>query len=407
MPETTRIPWSVASQRLIIRTKMGALGASQTELERQLAGDRRWQELTERYPELAITPVFMAGDGSGLSSEAQTYYEVLLPSDWAEATELANAATEILVDIDSIESVFFVSLSPQPEEDLGIEDAGGRTPQLFLMESVNDQKDASLAEFRGPSQDNPLISPNRWQEGAAHTESTRAVIEKLLRGKIQGVFVTSMCITKGQQNQFWRDCTSTQICELLKLLNSSIHPGDILLIEQQIWGWFEGKAGNAPIELDPSNQAALAAAAEKGIIVIEPAGNGFPNGNDKPYVGIDLAEIGLETGNGNITGQYAICVGACNEGATERLADSNYGAAVACFCAVTEGQDYGGTSAAAAQLACLAWWVQWKAMSAPDDPGPLSLNEMRTALVLYDTTDPAHGVMLNVGNIIAEHFPTP
>ncbi len=418
MPETTRIPWSVASQRLIIKTKMGALGASQAELERQLAGDRRWQELAERYPELAITPVFMAGDGRGLSSEAQTYYEVLLPSDWAEATELANAATEILVDIDSIESVFFVSLSPQPEEDLGIEDAGGRTPQLFLMESVNDQmksvndqEDGSLLGFRGASQDNPRISQKTWVEGAAHTVNTRTVISTLLRGQAQVVFATSMCIRKedipkGKQKQVWGDCTSTQISELLKLLNSGIHPGDILLIEQQIWGWFEGEGGNAPIELDPDNQAALADAAAKGIIVIEPAGNGFRFGDNEAYSGVDLAKVELEEGGGNITGRNAICVGACNADATERLADSNYGSAVTCFCAITQKKDeYGSTSAAAAQMACLAWLVQRQAII--DSGQPLNLNDMRRTLVAYGISVPEQGVMLKMDEIMRNHFSTP
>lgn len=282
-----------------------------------------------------------------------------------------------------------------------------RKPRLVVMEKVYNPKGnggrghlkvRAVPSFAGPRENDEAFDRRNFRDRDFHSQQTLTRISRVLPRDSE-VDIVSSLLKKGG---FWAQDIKFLLTEIMSPEQEMMAPGDILLVELQIRGRFEDKFGNAPIELDPSNQAALAAAAEKGIIVIEPAGNGFPNGKDKPYVGVDLASVVWPEDNSRgITGENAICVGACTDDG-ERLPTSNFGQAVVCCGAgplgTIDGQTYGGTSAAAAWLAAVAWQVQNRVM-ATDRP-PLSLAEMRATLTSSGVRVPALGVKPDLNTII-------
>ena len=84
--------------------------------------------------------------------------------------------------------------------------------------------------------------------------------------------------------------TTLKIAEAVKTATKRLSPGDILLIEQQSLAGprFDGLVGRGllPIEFEKPVFDAITAATAKGIIVIEPAGNGFENLDDPIYKGV-------------------------------------------------------------------------------------------------------------------------
>jgi len=60
-----------------------------------------------------------------------------------------------------------------------------------------------------------------------------------------------------------------------------LEPGDVLLIEQQLWAF----DNYAPVEVDPATFDAIAIAVQKGIIVVEPTGNGGHDLDDPKWGG--------------------------------------------------------------------------------------------------------------------------
>ncbi|HVF91152.1 MAG TPA: S8 family serine peptidase [Blastocatellia bacterium] len=84
--------------------------------------------------------------------------------------------------------------------------------------------------------------------------------------------------------------TAPKVADAIKMATRRLDPGDILLIEQQSLAGprFDGLTGRGllPIEFEKPVFDAIKAATSKGIIVIEPAGNGFENLDDPAYKGV-------------------------------------------------------------------------------------------------------------------------
>ena len=81
-----------------------------------------------------------------------------------------------------------------------------------------------------------------------------------------------------------------KVGDAIRTATRRLSPGDILLIEQQSLAGprFDGQTGRGllPIEFEKPVFDAIKAATNKGIIVIEPAGNGFENLDDAVYKGV-------------------------------------------------------------------------------------------------------------------------
>lgn len=84
--------------------------------------------------------------------------------------------------------------------------------------------------------------------------------------------------------------TTVKVADAIKMATRRLDPGDILLIEQQSLAGpkFDGLTGRGllPIEFEKPVFDAIKAATAKGVIVIEPAGNGFENLDDPAYKGV-------------------------------------------------------------------------------------------------------------------------
>ncbi len=78
-----------------------------------------------------------------------------------------------------------------------------------------------------------------------------------------------------------------RIAEAINTAVRRLQPGDILLIEQQspFGPRFDPNTGRgwAPVEVEPDVYEAIKNATDKGIVVIEPVGNGFDNLDDPAY----------------------------------------------------------------------------------------------------------------------------
>lgn len=101
-------------------------------------------------------------------------------------------------------------------------------------------------------------------------------------------------------------------------------PGDVILIEQQMWGPTPEVYDFVPVEWDPAVYDAIKAATAAGRIVIEPAGNGAQNLDNTAYYGTSFPMGKTDSG--------AIIVGAanaCTAGSElSRMSYSTYGSRV-------------------------------------------------------------------------------
>ena len=444
-----------APQRLIIKARAGAFGEYRDQLEEQL-GDQLgggWAQLKERFPELTINRAFrglegLSEDGTegGMESEiegdseeneqsvlreAMTYYEVLLPPGREEALEVGNALSDFLNSVDAIEFTYFESPpAPQPSCDgtnrpyLSIAPRGmnvnpiqggaaHKWPRVVDLERVWDRNShpqlahvGVLPGFEGPA---PGSGYDNFVEEDFHATRSLCVLVASGTPSAQNpgtlecdgllppeapVFLAS---SLDREQSRWVERINSKI-ELVTQPNNGMQPGDILLVELQICGRQRdsGAEVEAPIELEPANDTALRLARARGIIVIEPAGNG----------GVNLKDVNLWQGDrlGPISGTNAICVAACHAIASnapiERLPESNFGAAVSCFCwgenVPTEVGIYDGTSAASALIAGAAARIQGATMTSLQQR--LRVKQMRVALKrgTDKTEDLQIGVMPNL-----------
>lgn len=164
----------------------------------------------------------------------------------------------------------------------------------------------------------------------------------------------------------WVESLAAQIDKLTDRNNGIMRPGDILLVEHQVFGRLKTNCSAevyAPVELEPAICKALADARAREIIVIEPAGNGQRNLADlRQFGACEKNEIGLSG---------AIMVAACQQpdgqGNHNPLLSSNRGTPVKCYAwgeqimslHPTKPMDwFGETSAASALVAGVAALLQ-------------------------------------------------
>ena len=180
---------------------------------------------------------------------------------------------------------------------------------------------------------------------------------------------------------------SVNVAEAIALATDELGFGDVLLLEMQT-------TGKLPVEVNPAEFAAIELAASKGIVVIEPAGNG-PWDLDRVSADPELApawDLALRQDPNRIPDSGAILVSGCRSDlephapeAHRRVPDFGYGSRVDCFAwgehVVTAGTNnppsvggvhdpgsldpnkwydsrFGGTSAASAIIAGVALVVQ-------------------------------------------------
>ncbi|HOU40815.1 MAG TPA: hypothetical protein PK829_06065 [Promineifilum sp.] len=417
-----------APQRLIIKTREGAFASYQDRLEEQLGEQlgSGWAELHERYPDLTIGRAFrgIEGNDDSVPPEVLTYYEILLPPD--QALEVGRAASILLERLsDQIEFTYieappapqptcsgvprpYLNAAPRGMNVLPFQgSAADAWPVVVDLERAWDATShprvahvGVLPGFAGPS---PADGYARFVGEDLHATRSLSVLtaaENPVTHDCAGllpanapVFMASSLVWEPDG---WVERINSQI-ELVTKPGNGMQAGDILLIELQIPGRDRHGCVEvlAPIELEPANQAALATALSRGIIVIEPAGNG----------GTNLTHLKLwdRCQAGSVRGVNALCVAACCAIAPEdiapvRLLASNFGSAVTFF---SWGENiptnvlpalelYGETSAASALIAGIAARVQSAAMTRGS--GRLNIDQLRAALQLGATLAPGQSI---------------
>jgi hypothetical protein len=86
------------------------------------------------------------------------------------------------------------------------------------------------------------------------------------------------------------DANTLRVAQAVRRATDNLRPGDVMLIEQQSFTGprfdFRTGRGLLPIEFEPEVFEAIKDATSRGIIVIEPAGNGSENLDDSIYNGV-------------------------------------------------------------------------------------------------------------------------
>jgi hypothetical protein len=183
----------------------------------------------------------------------------------------------------------------------------------------------------------------------------------------------------------WRDSITRKTADALLFAVSHMRAGEVLLIQAQTRA---PSAGGAlmPVEIEDANFEVIAfAALQRGVVVIEPAGNG----------GVDLDQfehpkhgLFLNRASPASRDSGAIMVGAATLGSTSRVADSSYGSRIDCFAlgeriTTAHGKNdythvFSQTSGASAIIAGAALLLQsWRSLQGRE---PLNALEMRNLL---------------------------
>ena len=239
------------------------------------------------------------------------------------------------------------------------------------------------------------------------------------------------------------DALGARIEDAIVAATNALSAGDVLLIETEIWGWEEGEDAEGqfvwvekikPVEANSTVFDAILAATTKGVIVIEPAGNGtlcidelihkFDDGTKKPLNKCDSGAIVVGAGSShpdaaaNGTGaDLHRRSGKSNWG--ERVDCWSWGDAVATVFAsgAAAPSVFEGTSSAAAIIAGLAVGLQGAfKMTASTATEPILTPDrmrelMRTPSVLahkqFDDNDAQIGKQPDVQKIVDEHLRLP
>ena len=196
-------------------------------------------------------------------------------------------------------------------------------------------------------------------------------------------------------------------------------PGDVLLIEVETAG---GAEGGFPVEVDDHHFDAVRLASSLGMVVIEPAGNGWTgpgptehahNLDDPipPRPGNITTPV-LNRGDPAFTDSGAVMVASCASttqpaGGHERQPKSSYGSRIDCYgwgedvtSPYTDGANpdtdysgyFGGTSSASAIIAGAALLVQHMAIRSAFPAARLSPVQMRALLGSWDRGTPIYDI---------------
>lgn len=444
----TRRPRDTAPQRVVIKLRPNALPNTYADrLENQLPEvGVAWEYVRGEYgdaaPRLTIDRVFrgLRGRPVGVRPELLTYYEAVLPADRDKAFEVGKAIITQLRPLDHlIERVYFASPpAPLPQIPCGLQRlyldtaplgmaitanrpaGGGVWPRVVHLERVYDPNNVALRHLAlaGVAIANGQGGPTEAQYANAAnfaTEMGHAVCVLGILGGLanpphceglipaaQVAFATSLA--RDSEGK-WPERIASQIETLTNPANGHMGRGDILLLELQVYGRREGECDpsepdpdesawvEAPVELEPDIHEALLQARDRGIIVIEPMGNG----------GSDVATLrSFGTCEALRPDSSAILTAACNVPAPIqtaphfREASSNFGDRVVCYSwgakikTLKAGDaaavvDFSKTSGASALVAGVAALVQKAAINSIGRC--LTPDEMRQAL-----TQPTPGV---------------
>jgi hypothetical protein len=127
------------------------------------------------------------------------------------------------------------------------------------------------------------------------------------------------------------DAATLRVAQAIRRASDNLRPGDVMLIEQQSFTGprfdFRTGRGLLPIEFEPEVFEAIKDATSRGIIVIEPAGNGSENLDDSIYNGV--FDRGRRDSGAIMVGSGKPPAGLYGDGPDRvRLPESNFGSRV-------------------------------------------------------------------------------
>ena len=421
------------------------------------AWDSLVKDYSQLAPYLTIERVFhgqlgQPGEPGAARRELRAFYEVTLPANAGQTVQsgICGAIVDRMQQFrTSFEDVYLASPQAEvPQNPCGKQDTyltsmgmrmtraqtadgvptasraalGGKWPRIVHLERIyvpNDEKLshdelADIGVIRG--QGGPTRAEYKndavFDDDMSHAVKVLAILGG--QGKpphCQGLVPASQvffasALVKDQAGQ-WVQRIADQIEMLTNPNNHCMEAGDILLIEMQSYGWLKGKGGCSPngwnpsdkervfvpVELERDVHEALIDARTRGIIVIEPVGNG---GQDLKDLVSYCRCLPLDVDTGAIL--TAACDIPLSTGHKAHMS-TNYGDRVVCYSwgadivTVRPGEkgvmalsaksptiEFDKTSGAATLVAGIAAQVQHQAMSTPGLNRFLTPSEMRAAL---------------------------
>lgn len=213
-----------------------------------------------------------------------------------DAVALANA----LNADPRVEVVFFAPDAVPPPVDLDPVTPDFTDQQSYLRAAPDGLGQAAVQDWPGVGGEHVVIADVEygWEpehEELDHTGTTFAwgqgsgdwtfhgnMVLSLLVGRDDGYGVTGFApeATVAMISPY-ADVEDYDVAAAISGAASLLGPGDVLLIEQQL----QANGAFAPVESSPSTFDAIAAAVAKGIVVVEPSGNGGQNLDDAAWEG--------------------------------------------------------------------------------------------------------------------------
>lgn len=449
-----RGPQDTAPQRVIIelRPDVSADYSNADGLQLPEGPREVWQDLLLTHDSLGqgrIEPVF--GQPAGQletmpPDEAGTFFEVALPADREAAFRVGDDIVQRLRPYgDQYARVYLASPpAPLPQKEceerhyFGVGSFGMAVapfksamtaklsqtdspwPRIVHLERVYDPQHRTLRHDelediqialgqRGPAE---VEYGENFVKEMAHAVSVLGILggrgnPPHCEGMIPGSQVSFTSALVMDRLLGWQELIARQIDWVTDPITGVMEAGDILLIELQVYGRRDGACDpartnppesdwvEAPVELEPDIHDALLKARDRGIIVIEPAGNG----------GSDLSKLRSFGACEPLRGDSgAILTAACNalppvaKAPHSRHKSSNFGDRVVCYSwgakirtlhagepAATTSFDQ--TSGASALVAGMAALIQKAAMDGLNRR--LTPDEMRLALTTRAADNPS------------------
>ncbi len=342
-----------------------------TTTEKATASQANATKILAQFPELKMRPLFPAASTEALDTlpdSAPGAKRVLLPTENLSAfyeveiveDQQTGEIIGLLREQPEVEYVY-ERLAPAPPPDYNPEDDPKAHEQGYLAAAPAGINLAFAQTFAGGDgrgvnfidieqgwtlNHEDLVESQvtlKWGKNKAYFGHGTAVLGQVVAADntkgIIGIARGCRTMVISQWENARTHSTERAIIKAVELLN----PGDVLLIEAQVA--VPSRSENFfPVEIEPLTHAALRIAFEKGIIVIEAAGNGF---NDLDQYQDPVEGFILDRQSPDFKDSGAIMVGAASADAShQRLDFSNHGSRIDCFGwgggIVTTGDGYSG-----------------------------------------------------------------